>query len=114
MKTGAASAYIIRSGQAIAIKNTSLPVGILKDVEIQKQEMMLKPGDIIILASDGITDTIEEEAQGGIQWMAEKMATLSCRNPQDIADYILAETLKLQNGEVLDDMMVVALSLIHI
>ena len=108
MKTGAASAYIIRSGQAIAIKNTSLPVGILKDVEIQKQEMMLKPGDIIILASDGITDTIEEEAQGGIQWMAEKMATLSCRNPQDIADYILAEILKLQNGEVLDDMMVVA------
>lgn len=60
MKTGACPTYIKRGLEVIEIANTSLPAGIRCEKPFVKT-VHLRPGDIIIMISDGVMDAVDEE-----------------------------------------------------
>ncbi len=107
IKIGAAATYILREGQAKAVKSYSLPVGVLKTVEPETSRMVFKPGDIILMMTDGVADMIESRGDG-IQWITDAFRDFQSRNPQDIADYVLGQAKKMASNEVGDDMTVFA------
>lgn len=107
IKLGAVSSYISRGGRILTVTSHTLPAGILQQVQIVKNEMLLKDGDMVFMLSDGITEVLGgEKVTGG--WLKDRLESITLSNPQDAADYILKEAQKEIKDAPKDDMTVVA------
>src|SRR5436190_8627126 len=85
---------LVRDGQVISIRLEGVPLGLLPDTQYDESSLDLRPGDVIIFASDGILESENAaEEEFGLQRLS---ALLSGISPEDsaraIADRILAET----------------------
>ncbi|AKL93639.1 stage II sporulation protein E [Clostridium aceticum] len=104
VKIGGAQSFIKRNQTTIeTIHSSTLPIGILKDIQYNENVQNIEDGDLIIMVSDGILEVNKEE---GEQWLEEFLASVETRNPQDLADRILEKALHLNNNKVKDDMTV--------
>ena len=103
-KIGATPGYIKRNHkEVINIKASNLPIGIVKDIEYKEELEKIEDGDFIILVSDGILDVNKGEEK---DWLPSFIASMNTHNPQDLADKILDQALKLSENKVEDDMTV--------
>lgn len=107
IKIGAASAFLVRDEKVKAIRSSTLPVGVLKNIDAEKTIVALQPNDIIVMVTDGVADIIEKDG-GGEVWLEKAFGEFKSNNPQDIAEYILIQVKKTMNGVVNDDMTVMA------
>ncbi len=107
VKLGAAASFLWRNGRVISLHSAALPAGILKQVTPEKNEMLLKDGDMLFLVTDGITDVLGGEEKTA-QWMKQKLLEFPVSNPEDAAEYILQEAQKARREDRGDDMTVLA------
>ncbi|MGL4796448.1 MAG: stage II sporulation protein E [Paraclostridium sp.] len=106
IKMGACSTYIKRStGEIELISTASLPVGILSDVNIERDSRKIKEGDYIIMVSDGIIDAGKNKNLGD-NWIIYFLKNLKTTNPKEISKEILNKALDIQENNVEDDMTV--------
>ncbi|MCL2703291.1 MAG: SpoIIE family protein phosphatase [Defluviitaleaceae bacterium] len=109
LKVGASSTFIVSgeggAKEVEAIMSYNLPVGILESVEPEIASRRVKHGDIIIMMTDGVLDSVVgmEQKEG---WVVAAMKKLTSTNPQHIADHLLACAQKNSAGAVRDDMTV--------
>ncbi len=104
IKTGSAPSFIKRhNGKIELVTSSTLPMGILTDIQIEGNIQNLEDGDLVITLSDGIIDSNKEE---GEEWIIEYLKISSSLNPQEIADDILHTALKYANNTPADDMTV--------
>ena len=97
VKIGAAATYLLREGAVSVIQSKSLPMGMLPAVDIEKAAKRLRDGDIIVMVTDGMDEP----------WVADALREMSGRNPQDIADELLAEA-ETRGDATNDDLTVLA------
>ena len=98
--------YIKReNGEVDLISSSSLPVGILSDIKMDRHNTKLGNGDYVIMVSDGIIDAGKSNNFGD-NWLIYFLQKLESTNPKEIANKILDRALELQLGEVDDDMTV--------
>ncbi|MCL2361928.1 MAG: stage II sporulation protein E [Defluviitaleaceae bacterium] len=108
IKIGAAATFILRDGKVKVIRSSSLPIGMLNDVDLEVHAGQLEHDDIIIMVTDGITEAV---AQGAApiakdeDWLTFTIKQCKSSNPQDMADYVLNEAEELV-GLPKDDMTV--------
>lgn len=100
IKTGAATSYIKRGTAVKTVKGSSLPVGVLYHVEKEVISEQLLPGDMVILASDGLLD-MDMDDEG--QWLARVIEQAAVNNPQSMAEYLLDKVISISNGKIKDD-----------
>ena len=106
IKMGACSTYIKRNnGDIELISSASLPVGILSDINIERDSRKLKDGDYIIMVSDGIVDAGKNKNLGD-NWLIYFLKGLDTTNPKEISNEILNRALDIQNNNINDDMTV--------
>ncbi len=105
IKIGAASTYIKRGSNIEIIRSTSLPAGLLSNVDMEITKMRLKDNDLIIMITDGVIDSNEEIVEKE-KWLEKILKEFKNNNPQDIADYILEEAKNNSSGYIQDDMTV--------
>jgi sigma-B regulation protein RsbU (phosphoserine phosphatase) len=88
---GASPPLIWRRGEIIKPEVEGVPIGLLEDREYEQIELMLEPGDILLLHSDGVEDQInpagEEFTRGRIVKLLKKHAAEA---PKAIADAVIA------------------------
>ncbi|WP_313345042.1 SpoIIE family protein phosphatase [Sedimentibacter sp.] len=101
-KAGAAPTYIISNKNVDKISGKSLPLGILDNFEYSSFKKNIHIGDIIIMVSDGITDSISMDEKKNLDKYLELLVK---RDPQTIANSILSYALRGQ-ASVIDDMTV--------
>lgn len=104
VKVGAPPTYLKRGHDVTMVTSPALPAGILPDIEMERQERMLLPGDIVVMVSDGIWDAVpESEDKDG--WILSHLRRETETNPEVIAEGLLARALEIMpdNG---DDMTV--------
>ncbi len=103
IKIGAANSYL-KSGQSVdKISSTSLPVGILCDVEADCELKYAKEGDWVVMVTDGITDVLER----GFESPLQKLIAGYCGDsPQGLADEILRRAMRETGNCPKDDMTV--------
>lgn len=87
IKAGAAPTFIRRSGKAFMIEGDSLPIGILKGVELFKKSTTLKENDIILMVSDGVTYTGEE-------WVLSEIENYTGDNMDELSERICDQAKK--------------------
>ena len=63
----------------------------------------IMPGDMIILASDGLLDMdIDEEGQ----WLTRIIEQAAANTPQALAEYLLDKVISISGGKIKDDITV--------
>ena len=90
-----------RSGSEI-VEGGALPLGILREITPSVSRRKLASGDVVVLATDGVTDAI------GADGMMRVVESGRTNNPQTIADNIIRDASYVSQA---DDQTVVALRL---
>ena len=101
IKLGASTTFIKRKDRVECIRSTSLPVGVLEQVEFDTCARRLYDGDIIIMVSDGVLDSIIFENKE--TYMADLIASVDTNNVQTMAERIMEDMEKMQRGCMRDD-----------
>ena len=99
-KLGACASYIVRDGEVRSIGSDTLPVGVLESVESRSLRMTLRPGDVVILMTDGVADAYP----GGETALREAIARLHWLHPRAVGEKLIASALG--DGPARDDMAV--------
>lgn len=102
IKAGSPPTYIIKKDNLLRIEGGALPVGALEAARPALSRQLLVPGDVVVLMSDGITDSLPEvgELLGGAQTF----------NMQKLADDLVARAIK---ASAKDDTSVLAARVIE-
>ncbi len=84
IKSGAAPSLILRDGRLFRLSSHTVPIGILHAIDAQVIPFDVKPGDHILMMSDGITDTSldaqeqtsdgEMETRAADDWLTEYLS----------------------------------------
>ncbi len=98
--SGAVQPIFCSTGESTAVRAEGFPLGMFPNVTYEEFNVATQPGDAIVFVSDGILDAenTEEEMYG-----EERLSALLCAHrgqpAQEIADAILADVTRFQNGK---------------
>ncbi|RNC28697.1 MAG: Stage II sporulation protein E [Candidatus Dichloromethanomonas elyunquensis] len=97
IKIGAAPTYVIGKDRVEMVKTSSLPAGILNDIEIPVIDIPFKDQTLVIV-TDGVLDAVSKEDD----WLKNYLERNKGLSSQELADKIVREAAKL-SGDVLED-----------
>lgn len=103
IKIGSAPTFIKSGNHIDTITSTSLPVGILDEIDVESQIVELKNGDMIIMVTDGVIDASEDKER----WIVKALREFDSGNPKDISDYLLNKAKAFYGEDIGDDMTVI-------
>jgi stage II sporulation protein E len=110
IKIGAAATYIKRGREVWSIKSTSLPVGILNTVDVERTISQLQAGDLIIMVTDGVVDS-KADCDNKEEWLIRALSKVEVVGPEALGEYLLNLARINQDGQPKDDMTVVVLQI---
>ncbi len=105
IKTGSVGSYIKKGKKVVCLRSSSLPTGIVGVSEPAKSRMRFSKDDIIVIASDGVTEVIRDDS-----WIREVLKNIGEESAKEISDILLNKAMKLQNTHT-DDMTVLAVKI---
>jgi serine phosphatase RsbU (regulator of sigma subunit) len=109
-----APVFIYRGEQVDSLENASTPLGISRNLKPVISEINIEPGLVIVIYTDGLSHAGERRGQPmdvctSLQAMLEEQDP----GPQEIADALLSEALRLDDNRPADDVSVVVLKVDH-
>lgn len=105
IKMGGAPTIIYSKNGLKVIQSSAGPAGILEQLEMQKQQYTINPGDIIMMMSDGVWESLHQ-ANGPSGWFEEVLTRIKRDEPQKIAEYLLYLAKKASGNQISDDMCI--------
>lgn len=103
IKYGTPYGFIIGDEGIRIIEGNALPLGILTELKPAVCSANLSGGDMVLFVSDGVAD-----AFGCSSEVLDFLKTVPAKNPQTLADDIVAKALSINNGIANDDMTALA------
>ena len=85
IKSGAAPSYVKRGGSLFRIRSKTVPVGMMATLDAEKIRFDAAPGDVIVMLSDGVSQTPEDAP-----WLLELLSGKWEDDLQDVAQRIVA------------------------
>jgi stage II sporulation protein E len=105
VKIGSASSFILSGPTVRMVQSASLPVGILREIEVSSVVRNLVVNDIVVMVTDGVIDAFVDEADKEACFAAF-LRDLPRVDPQQIADMILEYVMAQAGGKANDDITV--------
>jgi len=102
-KIGACESFIISADKTEIINSSTLPVGMLNNVDMETSQFQLSDGDVIVMFTDGIRDCLYTENENYIESLIRAVRN---KDPHTIAETILNSAKELSDGVPKDDMTV--------
>jgi len=109
IKIGASSSFVKNKDGVRIVRASSLPIGILHTVEMETIKEVIQPGDIIVLASDGLLDT-GHKLEDAEHWIAGIIQNSIERNPGKLAESLVKNAINLGGGKPRDDISVMVIA----
>lgn len=104
VKAGASMTFIKHENKVKRIHSTSLPIGVVSKLEIDKEVYTLEDGDYVVMLTDGVLDALPVGEQEFIMQMI--IEGTQKKNPKEIAQHILEQVLECSGEIPVDDMTV--------
>ena len=105
-KSGAAPTYIRTPSGTTRFECNTLPIGILPDIQPQYCKFTIDSEGIIIMMSDGISNTVLK-SQHNKDWIHRYIENTDSIDTEDIANHILTTAIDKCDGKCSDDMTIV-------
>ncbi|HEX3033050.1 MAG TPA: SpoIIE family protein phosphatase [Bacillota bacterium] len=112
VKIGAAASFIKRGDKIGLIKSTSLPIGILQQVDADIVRQEVEPGDIIVVMSDGLLESVSDRVDKE-QWVVDVLVACRTADPQNLADFLLNKARQNAGNTVPDDMTIIVIKIVE-
>ena len=109
LKIGAAPSFLKRGKEVFKLGASSLPLGILADVEMESYKEKLHVNDLLVMVTDGACDPDGETA-----WLSSFLSRMENSPPQIVADRILEEAARRSGNPMRDDLTVAACRLVRL
>lgn len=109
MKAGASTTFIRTGGGVEKISSTTLPIGVLQELEIQRTCRQLADGDFVIMVTDGVLDALPVGEQDILLETIIQGSAIT--NPKEMAQHVLEQVLNWTGTEPEDDMTVLAVGI---
>ena len=103
-KAGAAPSFIMKRGHISKIGSSGVPAGILGGVDYEESCAILSAGDMVVMVTDGVTDSGEE-------WLPSEIRALAEKPPEEIAASIADTAKKRRSDGHCDDITVMVMKL---
>ncbi len=78
VKSGAAPSFVVREGRLFRLCSRTVPIGILRALDAEMIRFELLPGDIIVMLSDGVTESFEDSA-----WLCDMLTSSAMTAPPE-------------------------------
>lgn len=104
IKSGAAPSYVKRGSSIFRVKSQTAPLGLLSSIDAEKIKLELRPGDYVIMLSDGVADETDDAP-----WLLLLLGEPPKASLGDYANHILEEAKK--NSGTGDDMTVAVIKI---
>lgn len=92
VKIGAPPSYLRRGRDVTVINSSNLPLGVLPEVSTEGHVLTVAPGDLVVLATDGLMSPSAERG-GSLSpddgWIVSLLRDAGEAGPQDIADALV-------------------------
>jgi stage II sporulation protein E len=105
LKVGSAPSFVKRVREVATIKSSSLPMGILQQIEIEPVKWLLASGDVIVMVSDGVVE-VPYRGPERENWMVNFLRRIGDGTPQEMADSVLRQAVDMAGASIRDDMTV--------
>ncbi len=116
LKIGAAPSFIKHGGVIRTVKSSTLPIGILSNVEMESSKYQLEPGDFVVMVTDGVLDGQVDYGKKD-EWITKLLRATQAKDSQQLADELMTRACEVVGGKALDDMTIlvaqVALRQLH-
>ncbi len=99
LKIGAAPSFLHMAGKVREIRSPSVPLGILREVELKPVCLNLENDALIVMVTDGIYEVSPAEPD----WLKHYLAQTDLNHPQVLADEIMHRARDLNNASQLRD-----------
>jgi len=109
VKAGASMTFIKKNNKVEVVKSTSLPIGVVSDLEIEQSKYFLSDGDMVVMVTDGVMDALPVGEQEFIMKMIIEGTQKT--NPKEIAQHILEQVMECSGEIPMDDMTVLVVGL---
>ncbi len=100
IKLGAAPTYLIEKGKVVIISPTTIPIGIVENVEYVPIVKQLNEGDFIVQITDGF---LPDNMDPNSNYLRNYLATCDTTKTAKVIAQEIKEVLHLNNGLELDD-----------
>lgn len=104
LKIGASTTFFKHQGWVETVASTSLPMGILQNIDYDDTTKQLESGDFIIMVSDGILDALPSRHAEEI--IKDFLLEQETDNARELAEGLLSEVLRYRQSKAFDDMTV--------
>ena len=104
-KIGAAPTIIKRKEKTEILTAPAMPMGVM-DGNISCVSTIVRPGDLVIMMTDGIVDSKREDLE--MDWLKRVLTQIKSKNPQTVCDLIIKEASENYMNREKDDMTVVS------
>lgn len=104
IKSGAAPSFVKRESSIFRIRSQTAPIGLLSSIDTEKIKVDIRPGDYVIMLSDGVADEADDAP-----WLLLLLGEAPKNNLQEYANLILSEAMK--NTSASDDMSVAVIKI---
>ncbi len=101
-KAGASPSFILSGKNVEKISGKSLPLGILDNFEYSSFKKSINIGDMVVMVTDGVIDSINLDPKKSLDKYFERLAG---DDPQTVANSVLSYALRGQDT-IIDDMTV--------
>lgn len=104
LKVGASTTFIKYRDRVERLSSTSLPIGVLHNLEIDMIKRTLRSGEFVVMMTDGVLDALPVVEQEML--METIVGGMKLVNPKEMAQYILDQVLAFTGETPKDDMTV--------
>lgn len=109
LKLGAAPSYLKRGSEVTVFRSPSWPLGILPLVRADPQDQGLQPGDLLLLASDGLWERSEGSEE---DWVFGWVGRVRAGSVSEIADRLVSKATDYGRRPLGDDLALVVLRIL--
>ncbi len=108
IKMASPKSYILNEDECKEIEAGALPIGIVDESKPLVTKNVLSAKDFVILLSDGISDSFENDEE-----LKNCIMSIKTKNPQEFADELTERALACNNGYAVDDMTVIVIKILN-